>query len=103
MAFSALPASTDGRDLKLFYHGKFLLQFISFSLSYFPICKYNVHVHDLINCDVSVCKWLCEDTVDRHPELTEMCLRLIILFIEASDSLNNSGKKITLSTCTCII
>ncbi|XP_011429415.3 meiosis inhibitor protein 1 isoform X1 [Magallana gigas] len=57
MAFSALPASTDGRDLKLFYH---------------------------------VCKWLCEDTVDRHPELTEMCLRLIILFIEASDSLNNS-------------
>uniref|UniRef100_K1RXF6 Meiosis inhibitor protein 1 n=1 Tax=Magallana gigas TaxID=29159 RepID=K1RXF6_MAGGI len=57
MAFSALPASTDGRDLKLFHH---------------------------------VCKWLCEDTVDRHPELTEMCLRLIILFIEASDSLNNS-------------
>lgn len=41
--------------------------------------------------------------MDRHPELTEMCLRLIILFIEASDSLNNSGKKITLSTCTCII
>lgn len=37
--------------------------------------------------------------MDRHPELTEMCLRLIILFIEASDSLNNSGKKITLSTC----
>lgn len=52
MAFSALPASTDGRDLKLFFHGKYLLQFISFSLSYFPICKYNVHVHDLINCDV---------------------------------------------------
>lgn len=37
--------------------------------------------------------------MDRHPELTEMCLRLIIMFIEASDSLNNSGKKIKLGAC----
>lgn len=41
MAFSALPASVDGRDLKLFYHGKSLLQFISFFLSNFPLCRFN--------------------------------------------------------------
>jgi hypothetical protein len=39
----------------------------------------------------TVSKWLCESSLENN-QMTEMFLRLIILYIETSDSFNNSGK-----------
>ncbi|XP_078320015.1 meiosis inhibitor protein 1-like isoform X1 [Crassostrea virginica] len=66
-----------------------LLNTMSIFLMTFNIPLVKVEGRDL-KLFYHVSKWLCEEEVERYPELTEMFLRLIILYIEASDSLSSS-------------